>query len=59
MVGDCAPRRRASAAPTEAFALKTAPSPTIKLDESNRLVTVEEAGLRGQTLKSDLSGGCA
>lgn len=46
---------------TEAFVLKTRPvpgTPTIKLDESNRLVTVEEAGLRGQTLMFDLSGGC-
>ncbi len=47
--GDCVPRRRAHAAPTVAFALKTAPcgpgTSTIKLDESNRLVTVEEAGL--------------
>ena len=45
--GDCVPRRRAHAAPTVAFALKTAPcgpgTSTIKLDdESNRLVTVEE-----------------
>ena len=43
------PAARAHAAPTEAFALNTAPcSPgtsTIKLDECNRLVTVEEAGL--------------
>jgi len=46
---------------TEAFVLKTRPvpgTPTIKLDDSNRLVTVEEAGLRGQTLMFDLSGGC-
>ena len=49
MGGDCVPRRRAHAAPTQAFGLKTAPyapgTSTIKLDESNRLVTVEEAGL--------------
>ena len=46
---------------TEAFVLKTRPvpgTPTIKLDESNRLLTVEEAGLRGQVLMFDLSGGC-
>ena len=43
------PAARAHAAPTVAFALKTAPcgpgTSTIKLDESNRLVTVAEAGL--------------
>ena len=46
---------------TEAFVLKTRPvpgTPTIKLDGSNRLLTVEEAGLRGQVLMFDLSGGC-
>jgi len=51
MGGDCVPRRArpCRSPPCEAFALKTAPcgpgTSTIKLDESNRLVTVQEAGL--------------
>ena len=47
---------------SEHFALKTRPvpgTPTLRLDESNRAMTVEEAGLRGQTLIFDDLGSAA
>ena len=34
-------------------------TPTLRLDESNRAMTVEEAGLRGQTLIFDDLGSAA